>query len=189
LSSGEYGVLMLASGGLGVLAFSLVEYLHHRIGGHRKRLGSLYVSHQRHHGDPTEGGVTYGEKVRQRAPLVIGVLGVIGAGTIAFVGIARGAPFLGGMLAGYLFSEWYHHRMHHRPPTTRVGAWLRRYHYVHHFVDTRANFGFTTPLWDYVFGTARVMDRVTVSARKAAGGVVDTPGVEVISRASDIVST
>jgi hypothetical protein len=49
-------------------------------------------------------------------------------------------------------------------------------------VDTRANFGFTTPLWDYVFGTARVVDRVAVPARSAAGGVVATPGVEVIER-------
>jgi sterol desaturase/sphingolipid hydroxylase (fatty acid hydroxylase superfamily) len=173
-----FGLLLL-----GVVSYSFIEYVHHRHGGHLARFGArLYVSHQTHHGDPTEGGVTYVQKVVQRAPLVAGVLAVFAVPAVSILG-ARGAiAFLVGLLTAYLWSEWYHHRMHHRPPTTAIGAWLRRFHYVHHFVDTKSNFGFTTPVWDFAFGTARVMDRVEVSARKAAGAVVSTPGVSVRPR-------
>lgn len=147
----------------GAVTFSLVEYVHHRIGGHTARLGErLKEAHQAHHRDPREGGVALRTKYRQRLPLVVGGGAVVAATSwLVFDGPIAMAVLAGCML-GYLYSEGYHHRMHHRAPRTRVGAWLRRYHYVHHFVNPKVNYGFTSPVWDVVFGTFQAADSVTL---------------------------
>lgn len=138
----------------GVLAMSLIEYVHHRHAGHHASFGDrMRESHRAHHRDPKEGGVRLLTKYRQRLPLVGGVGGASFALGALVASVAASAAFTTGMVLGYLWSEGYHHRMHHRPPTTRIGAWLRRYHYVHHFSDIQHNYGFTSPLWDLVFGT------------------------------------
>ncbi len=140
----------------GLLVATLLEYVHHRWGGHARALGErVRTSHQLHHGDPLEGGVGYGEKLRQRAPLIAGASAVLLAGAAAIFGPRHAAVVILGVLAGYAYIEGYHHRMHHRPPTTAFGRWMRRHHHLHHFVDSRANYGFSSPLWDVVFRTRR----------------------------------
>ena len=148
---------------LGAVGLSLIEYLHHRVGGHPSHLGQrLKESHLAHHRDPREGGVALATKYRQRLPLAAKVVAGIATTTfLAFDGPIALAVSTGAVL-GYLYSEAYHHHMHHRPPRTRIGAWLRRYHYVHHFVNPRVNFGFTSPIWDVVFGTYQAAQTVTI---------------------------
>lgn len=159
----EQPTQLILAASSGAVTLSLIEYLHHRVGGHTVRLGErLREAHQAHHRDPQEGGVALRTKYRQRLPLVAGVGSMIaGASWLVFDGPIAAAVLTGSVL-GYLYSEGYHHHMHHRAPHTRVGAWLRRHHYVHHFVDTKVNYGFTSPVWDLVFGTYKAAETVTL---------------------------
>lgn len=169
--------------GVGAVGFSLIEYLHHRYGGHVKGWGkALYISHQRHHGDPPEGGVTYREKLRQRFPLVLKASAGISATLFPVLGRSTTTWMMAGLLGGYAYSEWFHHTMHHRAPRNEVERWMWRYHYIHHFENSKVNFGFTSPFWDYVFGTAAMKSDVTVPANKIPDWPADIPGFYVESK-------
>ena len=163
---------------LGGFVFSFIEYAHHRYGGHSGAMGSrIRASHKAHHRDPMEGGVTYPTKLRQRIPLV--ALGSAIVGLIALpAGVIHSACVTGGAIAAYAYSEWFHHRMHHRAPRNRFERWMWRYHYVHHFRDPRTNYGFTSPLWDFVLGTARVERSVRVPASRIPEWNEAIPGFE-----------
>jgi sterol desaturase/sphingolipid hydroxylase (fatty acid hydroxylase superfamily) len=172
--------LILAALG-GAVSLSLIEYLHHRVGGHTVHLGErLKEAHQAHHRDPQEGGVALRTKYRQRLPLVT-VVGAVVAATswLVFNGPIAMAVLAGSML-GYLYSEGYHHHMHHRAPRTLIGAWLRRYHYVHHFVNPKVNYGFTSPVWDVVFGTYKAADIVTLPSDRVPADL--DPGMGFVLR-------
>ncbi|MEZ4448663.1 MAG: sterol desaturase family protein [Nannocystaceae bacterium] len=171
---------VLASLILGAFAFTLIEYVHHWHGGHLGLFGArVRRSHQAHHRDPLEGGVRLATKYRQRAPLVLGVAAGIGGALALIVGPAAAALISAGMIGGYLHSERFHHAIHHRAPR---GAWERfmwRYHYIHHFREGAANIGFTSPLWDLVFRTARWDRSVVVPERAVSPFAAEVPGVEV----------
>lgn len=138
---------------LGFLVFSLIEYLHHRWGGHLIRRGRLYKSHQSHHRDPREGGIRLWKKYIQRAPTVI-AFALLLAGPLYLLLVPATASFaVAGLFAGNVYSEAFHHSMHHRAPHTRAGEWLWRQHYSHHYSESGYNYGFTSPLWDFVFRT------------------------------------
>lgn len=154
---------MIVATTLGFFGFSLVEYVHHRVGGHVIRRGRLYTSHQAHHRDPREGGVSLATKLRQRAGTVaIGAL-ALGAPLVAAFGV-DGVAATFGLWLGYLVSEAVHHAMHHRGPKNGIEAWLWRHHYAHHWIDPTCNHGFTSPIWDLVFGTYRAVREVSVPA-------------------------
>lgn len=168
---------------IGILAFTLLEYVHHRHGGHLRRMGEqVLASHRNHHVDPLDGGADFAAKLRYRAPLVGAVLGSLGALLVALLGVRSGGLVSAGMLTGYVYSEWFHNRMHQRAPRSRVGRWMWRFHYVHHFVDKNVNFGFSTPLWDYVFGTARTYDEVPVPHVMAPRDMVEGQGFKLVGR-------
>ncbi len=150
--SGSFAFAMFGSG---VFTFTFVEYVHHLHAGHLAWFGrALVSSHRRHHADPREGGVTYLTKLLQRAPLVVGVLAMIGVPLTLATSATTSMPFLGGMLIAYLWSERFHHAIHHRAPRNRFERFMWRYHQVHHFADASKNIGFTSPLWDLILGTA-----------------------------------
>jgi sterol desaturase/sphingolipid hydroxylase (fatty acid hydroxylase superfamily) len=140
--------------GCGLLVFSLIEYVHHRWGGHTKVLGAmLFNGHQDHHVDPHEAGKSYRDKLLHRLPLVLVLSCCLAVFFSVFLGGYRGWVVLGGIIVGYLYSEWFHHRMHHKLPSNSVERWLWRVHYIHHFSTTKKNYGFTSPIWDIIFGT------------------------------------
>jgi len=162
---------------LGILIASLLEYIHHRFAGHAKRIRTkIYFEHHFHHGDPQEGGVTYREKLADRLPLVVVLLSFIALGLAPFLEWSSVGAVIAGSVAGYLYLEWIHHRMHHRLPSSAIGRWLWRYHYTHHFTSARVNFGFTSPLWDLVFRTYRRSEVVDFPRAKAPSGIAEMPG-------------
>ena len=57
-----------------------------------------------------------------------------------------------------------HYYVHHFAPKNRLGKYLRKYHLAHHFKHEPLRYGVSTPIWDYVFGTAPV-----TAAREAEG--------------------
>jgi dihydroceramide fatty acyl 2-hydroxylase len=153
---------------LGVIAFTFIEYVHHRHGGHFGWFGKrLLGSHRAHHRDPQEGGVTYSTKLRQRMPLVMGVTVVLVTPVFVLASLGTAVAATSGLLSGYLYSEWFHHRMHHRVPRNAFDRFMWRFHYVHHFLDADSNFGFSCPIWDFVFRTARIEKDVPVPRRFA----------------------
>jgi sterol desaturase/sphingolipid hydroxylase (fatty acid hydroxylase superfamily) len=173
-----YAVLDLS---LGLFLYSFVEYAHHRWGGHTAWLPSLRHSHQEHHRDPQEGGVTFGTKLRERLGLVVKALTVFAVVLFAALPWPHASIVLTGLLAGYGYSEWFHHQMHHHWPTTAVGRFLWRHHYVHHFIDGRVNYGFTSPFWDLALGTLRVMPTVQVPGRRVPPQPYP-PGISIRTR-------
>ena len=61
-------------------------------------------------------------------------------------------PFAGFVL-GYVIYDEAHWYVHAYKPTTKLGRWLRREHFLHHFKDPGTRFGVSCPWLDYVFGT------------------------------------
>ena len=62
-------------------------------------------------------------------------------------------PAFAGMVPGYLAYDMTHYAVHHVRPRTKVGRYLKKYHFRHHYMDPRKNYGVSSPLWDVVWGT------------------------------------
>lgn len=138
----------------GLLAWTLFEYLLHRYAFHlkpRTRVGMLYayLVHGVHHAFPDDAE-------RWVMPPAVSVPTAL----IIYVGIrASLGPFhaaLGaGLLIGYLCYDLTHYAIHRGSFQSRLGRALRRHHLDHHYRSPDRRFGVTTPLWDYVFRTAK----------------------------------
>ena len=140
---------------LGLLLWTLLEYVLHRVLFHFEAKSDasrfrLFMMHGYHHLYPDD-------PMRLVAPPLMSWPLAILIG-----GLYRGAlgpelfwPLLSGTMLGYLAYDWIHYYTHHFRPTGIVGKFLRRHHMVHHFKTPDANFGISTPLWDFVFGTYR----------------------------------
>jgi sterol desaturase/sphingolipid hydroxylase (fatty acid hydroxylase superfamily) len=60
-----------------------------------------------------------------------------------------------GVMLGFLWYGILHHAIHHRRPRL-LASWVSaaaQRHRRHHYSGRPGNFGVTTPVWDYVFGT------------------------------------
>lgn len=130
---------------VGALGWELAEYLIHRFVFH----GSLRRLHNVHHRRP-------------QAYIGIGSWGTFAAFGLAWALLALcfGAPaahaVIAGVLLGYLFYIAIHDRMHHGD-RARYGRYLRLMHALHagHHRGGNANFGVSSPLFDFVFRTYR----------------------------------
>jgi len=63
------------------------------------------------------------------------------------------APFMAGFLAGYINYDLTHYATHHVKLKNKRLIKIRAHHMNHHFNDPDKRFGFTTFIWDRVFGT------------------------------------
>lgn len=168
-------VLVLA----GVFAWTLGEYVLHRFVMHELAgRGLPSREHLLHHADP-EGN--------PGRPL-LSWLGIVVVGGVLFAGPgwwiassvgavpAAGLALWGGWLLGYGGYERIHTRCHSHAPRGAYGRWVRRHHFHHHYGHPLANHGVTTPLWDRLFGTLEVAERVRVPRRHAMAWLVDARG-------------
>ncbi|MDB5659588.1 MAG: hypothetical protein JWS10_2203 [Cypionkella sp.] len=130
---------------LGLLVWSLSEYLIHRFAFHHAPL--LQPIHMAHHQAPRDLHGT---------PTLVTVLVfyvLLYWPLTLLMRTAWAAALTAGVLIGYLAYVGVHYIVHNKGSGGR--AWLRRLirlHAVHHR-DLQHNFGVTTPLWDWVFGT------------------------------------
>ncbi len=144
----------------GVFAWTFIEYLMHRFGGHQKRLGKQVMrEHLQHHATP-DYFTSFAKKLALAVP-VLGTLALIGYLLLGPAGLALAL----GTSFGWVFYEQLHRATHVRGPRNRYGEWARLHHLHHHFHSPKANHGVTTPLWDLVFGTLERPERVTVPRR------------------------
>jgi sterol desaturase/sphingolipid hydroxylase (fatty acid hydroxylase superfamily) len=152
-SAAGLGVVALAAAYvLGLLVWSLLEYVAHR--------GSF------HHTPATPGQVAYGYLVhgvhhaypddsrRWVMPLVVtlpiaGVLSLVFTLTLGRVAF----PAFAGFLHGYLTYDLVHYFIHRGRMPTACGRFLRQYHLAHHYTSPDRHFGVSSPLWDVVFRT------------------------------------
>ncbi|MEZ5179658.1 MAG: sterol desaturase family protein [Acidimicrobiales bacterium] len=172
-------LLVAALAVAGGFAWTLGEYVLHRFVMHELRgRGLPSREHLLHHADPE------GNPGRP----VLSWIGIVVVGAVLFVapGLAvagaLGAPRAAGLalwagwLAGYGTYERIHTRCHTHPPRGAYGRWVRRHHFHHHYGHALANHGVTSPLWDLVFGTREVAERVRVPRRHAMRWLVDAAG-------------
>ena len=65
-----------------------------------------------------------------------------------------GAPAtFAGFVLGYLVYDTIHFLTHHASGKTRLGKFLKRRHFRHHYADSSRDFGVSTPLWDVIMRT------------------------------------
>jgi len=140
----------------GAAGWTLVEYALHRFVFHRVPI--IADLHHAHHASPR----AYLSTPTWLTLLILGVLFFLPIWRLFTLNIAFGA--ISGLILGWLWYGIMHHVIHHRRPR-RLAIALKAASHRHfrHHSDGSGNFGVTTPVWDYVFGThissrARIRD-------------------------------
>jgi hypothetical protein len=102
----------------------------------------------------------------------------VGWGWLAddLVGRAAGITFGAAWVVGYFFYEWHHRAAHLRAPRNKWETWLRIHHFHHHFGHPLSNQGVTIALWDHVFRTNEVPEKVRVPRRLVMPWLIDAEG-------------
>ena len=139
---------------LGLLIWSLIEYLLHRYLFHLRPAGPFrarlqFVVHGLHHADPAD-------PTRLVIPAVPSLIGgvVFFAAFRLVLGPTYVEPFFAFFAVGYLLYDYIHYASHRFTPRNRVIRFLKQHHMLHHFATDDARWGVSSPLWDHVFGTA-----------------------------------
>lgn len=133
--------------GAGLIAWTLFEYLLHRVLFHHAPV--LSQIHDRHHQSPQDliGTPAW-------ASAVLGLLAVASPLCMA-LGYDLGTAATAGLVTGYLWYVFVHYATHHWQPRRDLHLYRARLrHARHHHLSHSGNFGVTTALWDHVFGTA-----------------------------------
>jgi sterol desaturase/sphingolipid hydroxylase (fatty acid hydroxylase superfamily) len=142
LSWGGIGVRWALAVLLGLLAWTLAEYLIHRFVLHRHPLRAY---HDVHHARPS-GYVGVPSWIVALAHALLAAALYVATGVDGFGGMA-------GYLLGYLSYIAVHDAFHHRsirPGSLLYAAKLR---HVQHHRGLEANYGVVFPVWDIVFRT------------------------------------
>ena len=144
---------------VGFASAHVLESAWHRFSAHGKRPDPTRTGHLEHHriaSEPVDVEAELREHAARFAKTLVGVNLVLAP----LLGPSRTLPFSVGLTAGLVAVSYYHARMHRRAPRTRYERWMWRFHWYHHAVDARVNFGLTNPLLDFALGTAVVPDDV-----------------------------
>ena len=158
-ASPESRVVWLSEAVSGLVAWTFVEYLMHRFVLHR--VAYFHALHNLHHAEPT---------AKMGTPSWVS-LSFIALGVFPLLWLAMGR-FAGsavttGVVVGYLWYISVHHIVHHWKIGHRSYLYgAKRYHAQHHYSDSEANFGVTTPVWDRLFGS-RLVSASSQSSHKS----------------------
>jgi len=139
---------------LGVLLWTLLEYLIHRYVFHyepKSRLGKQFhfIVHGVHHDYPNDARrLVMPPSIS--IPLAFFFYGLF---LVIFGRLASGV--FAGLVFGYVCYDMLHYATHHFPMKTGLWLWLKQYHLRHHYKDDHVGYGISSPLWDYIFGTTR----------------------------------
>lgn len=137
----------------GVFAWTLTEYLLHRFVFHYEptsRWGKWlhFMMHGVHHDYPNDS-------LRLVMPPIVSIpLAALFFFLFrAILGDAYNWPFFSGFVFGYLCYDMIHYATHHFPMKSVVSLWVKQHHMRHHYQTDDFNYGVSSPLWDFVFGT------------------------------------
>jgi len=128
----------------GLISWTLLEYCFHRWIYHRGDT-LAHAGHRLHHESPKA---------------LIGMPWFLTTGFLLLVWLLLGSylqmpyvlSFLAGLTTGFFLYGVFHHVHHHFEFAKRWNRKLRVHHKIHHAFP-EVNFGVTTRVWDYVFGT------------------------------------
>ncbi|MBM7717604.1 sterol desaturase/sphingolipid hydroxylase (fatty acid hydroxylase superfamily) [Bacillus thermophilus] len=148
---------------LGMIAYTLVEYMTHRFLFHMNPpknpflLHLLKRLHYDHHVNPNELHLLF-------LPLWYTLPNLLIAGIIAYLvtsSLALTNSFLAGVVLFLLFYEWKHY-IAHRPikPISPWGRWMKKMHLWHHFKNENYWYGVTNPVYDWAMGTFKEQQNV-----------------------------
>jgi sterol desaturase/sphingolipid hydroxylase (fatty acid hydroxylase superfamily) len=138
----------------GCLLWTFAEYMLHRyvfhfIGPEGWKRRFQFIFHGVHHDFPQDAG---------RLVMPLGVS--IPIGLLFYLAMTLLVPelyalcLLSGFGVGYLSYDGIHYATHHARMKSRVGKYLKRYHMIHHHTGLEGMWGVSSPLWDWIFGTA-----------------------------------
>lgn len=144
---------------LGLFLWTLGEYTLHRFLFHyeakserAKRI--FFLFHGVHHAQPQD-------KTRLVMPLPVSIplaLVFYGLFYLVFAVLLKAPqwvnPLTAGFMVGYLIYDLTHYATHHFPMRSGYAKYIKRYHMAHHYKDPNTRYGVSSPLWDWVFGTA-----------------------------------
>jgi len=145
--------VIFAMGVLGLLSWTLFEYLMHRYLFHfraKNRVGKYiaFLFHGIHHQTPRD-------KTRLVIPPSVSAL----VGVLFYLALRFLVPemwldaFFPAMALGYILYDSIHYSIHHFSFESIIGKYVQRVHLEHHYKDAKSHFGVSSPLWDFVFGT------------------------------------
>jgi 4-hydroxysphinganine ceramide fatty acyl 2-hydroxylase len=159
---------VLAIGG-GLLLWTFIEYTMHRFAFHEWRAIARLTGvppHQKHHDLPAEEDYIV-TPLPFSFPIAVTLYGIFWAAT----GWQIANLVMAGVFAGNLLYETVHLLVHIRPGGGSLLKRWRRYHFRHHYADSTASFGVTTPLWDALLGTlpSRQIAGQPAAHRQASG--------------------
>jgi sterol desaturase/sphingolipid hydroxylase (fatty acid hydroxylase superfamily) len=137
---------------VGLLTFSLVEYLMHRYVFHMEiyteaRKKMQYVMHGVHHEFPKD------KDRLAMPPLASLTIATTLLFVFRLVMYDNVFAFLPGFLIGYAGYLFVHYIVHAYPPPKNIFKKLWIHHGIHHYKNNDIAFGVSSPLWDYVFRT------------------------------------
>ncbi len=154
--------LSWAAGGLAVspaLEYAWHAWIAHSVGKRglgrvlSKRNDPTRAAHLEHHRTAHTEGDPWKE-IRENAPRIAGTTMAVAAVLTPLLGPSRAIGLAAGLGTGYVAITLAHNRMHERGPESPFEDWMWRFHFHHHYADSKVNFGLTSPVFDYVFGTA-----------------------------------
>lgn len=168
--------MLLFAALLGVLTWTLLEYLIHRFLGHepRTRPNPFASEHVLHHsaGDYFAPGW-------KKVLAALAVTALLAWPVTRLAGEGPGLAYLAGLMGFYAVYEVIHRRAHTHAGFGPYGRWVRLHHFAHHYTDARMNHGVTSPLWDLVFGTYRPVTQVRVPRKFAMAWLLDPASGQV----------
>lgn len=137
----------------GLFFWTLTEYLMHRFIFHLEMKSELgkrlhFIFHGVHHDYPNDP-----HRLVMPPSLSIPLSALFFILFKIVLGIDWTYPFFAGFMLGYLTYDMLHYAIHH---LNFQNYWFRKIkekHMKHHFLDPEAEFGVSSGLWDYVFGT------------------------------------
>ena len=154
LSSGISPGRVTASVATGLAFWTLLEYVLHRFIFHHtpsspRQMFLGYLFHGVHHAFPED-------RLRWTIPLItsLPVAALLTGVSLLAFGPA-GAPFMAGVLVGYLAYDLLHYAFHNGSMPSRIGNYLRKRHLAHHYGVPERNFGVSSPVWDLIFRSGK----------------------------------
>jgi 4-hydroxysphinganine ceramide fatty acyl 2-hydroxylase len=138
---------------LGIIVWSLTEYLLHRFVFHyvpdsKFGLRIHFIFHGVHHDYPSDSRrLVMPPSVSVPLALLFFYL------FKAILGYIYVAPFMAGFLTGYLFYDMTHYAIHHFNMHNKFWLAIKNHHIKHHYQDPAKGFGVSSPVWDKIIGT------------------------------------
>lgn len=157
VEKGTSVIEFIASFVVGVLIWTLIEYLIHRFvfHGHPKAEWAKkihYTFHGIHHDYPQDS-LRLVMPPAVSIPLAILFYWTFYAVMNYFEILTFHYAYFAGFVAAYLTYDMMHYASHHVPMKGRYLKMVKDHHMKHHYKNPDVGFGFTSKVWDRVFDT------------------------------------